>query len=284
MQGPFTVWRQYFLPQRFLTWAAGKLAFCQIRWFKDWAIRRFIRLYEVNVEEAEVSELSAYASFHHFFIRKLKAGLRPIDPLAEGLCSPCDGSISQIGKIQQDTLVQAKGRDFTLKALLGDESLAPAFKNGRYATIYLAPKDYHRVHMPCAGTLTSMQYIPGKLFSVNPLTANYVDQLFAKNERLVTTFTNEKGQFAIVLVGAMLVGSVFTRWGGRCVAHSNPKNLKVNYPNKKEQHITLDKGEEMGYFSLGSTVILLFPENLNWEPDITQLTNVVVGQRIGRYF
>lgn len=281
VQVPFDVWRQYFLPQRTLTWIAGKLAYCEIPWFKNWAIKRFIRLYGVNVEEALESNPEAYASFHDFFIRRLKPLRRPINSSPHAITSPCDGTISQIGRINHQTLIQAKQHSFTLGALLGDEEKASPFIDGHYATIYLAPKDYHRVHMPCAGTLEHLTYIPGKLFSVNPLTAAHVPQLFARNERVVTLFKSPHGQFAVILVGAMLVGSIFTRWSGHLTPHCGKNVLSINYPDTPERHIALDKGEEMGYFSLGSTVILLFTKNQSWEHELAQHSRIVVGQRIG---
>lgn len=281
MQVPFDVWRQYYLPQRTLTWMAGKLAYCEIPWFKNWAIRRFIRLYGVNVNEALESSPEAYRSFHHFFIRQLKPNSRAIDNSPSSIVSPCDGTISQIGKIEHETLIQAKNHSYTLGALLGDEQKAKPFIDGHYATIYLAPKDYHRVHMPLAGTLENLTYIPGKLFSVNPLTADHVPQLFARNERVVTLFKNPHGTFAMILIGAMLVGSIFTRWSGHLTPHRGKTKISINYPDRPERHITLDKGEEMGYFSLGSTVILLFTKDQSWEQELAQHSRIVVGQRIG---
>jgi phosphatidylserine decarboxylase len=281
---PFTVWRQYFLPQQLLTRFAGKLAHCQIPWFKNWAIRRFVRLYPINLTEALEPRPENYPSFHHFFIRQLRSDCRPIDSSPDGICSPCDGTVSQIAPIKQNTLLQAKGRIFTLEALLGDHTLARSFINGHYATIYLAPQDYHRIHMPCAGTLQHLHYIPGKLFSVNPLTANHVDNLFARNERAIAVFKHPHGSFAMILVGAMIVGSIFTRWSGYLTPHRKEKILRINYPETPSQHISLDKGEEMGYFSIGSTVILLFGEKLQWEQSITPCSRVMVGQRIGRFF
>jgi len=280
---PFEVWRQHLVPQRLLSAIYGKLSHCKWTWFKNWAIQRFIRLYGINIDEAVLTDPTAYPSFHEFFIRHLNPSLRPLDSTREGIASPCDGTISQIGSIENGTLIQAKGRQYSLKALLGDHPLASSFKNGRFATIYLAPKDYHRVHMPCTGTLESVRYIPGKLFSVNPLTTTHIDSLFAKNERVVSIFNSKHGRFAVILVGAMIVGSISTRVNGTLTPPRRNEIVNIDYPNSPEQHITLDKGEEMGYFSLGSTVILLFTENLSWEQELTQHTRIVVGQRIGHY-
>lgn len=283
MQYPFAVWRQYCLPQHALTRFAGLMSHNKIPWLKDYLIRWFIDRYQVDLNEAVNSELQAYPSFHDFFIRKLKPALRPIDAGAQSICSPCDGTISQMGKINQGALLQAKNHTYSVEALLGSEADAQAFHNGNFITIYLAPKDYHRVHMPFSGTLTHLRYIPGNLFSVNPTTTNSVENLFARNERVVTFFKHDRGSFAIILIGAMLVGSIYTRWGGSVKPHRAKKMMQIQYPQTPNQHIKLDKGEEMGYFSLGSTVIVLLAEDLDWEYDVSQNTRLVVGQRIGHF-
>ncbi|MCS5710164.1 archaetidylserine decarboxylase [Candidatus Berkiella aquae] len=283
MQVPFEVWRQNYLPQHFISWCYGKLSHCQIPWFKNWAIQRFIRLYGINMQEAIEQDATAYPSFHDFFIRHLKPELRPVDHTPNAVCAPCDGVISQIGRIENGTLVQAKNHSYSVSALLGGDIDPKPFQNGHFTTIYLAPKDYHRVHMPCLGTLERMSYLPGDLFSVNPLTATHVDQLFARNERVVSLFKNQEGPFAMVLVGAMIVGNIATRWAGHISSQRNKEPLHIQYPQTQEQHIVLDKGEEMGYFSLGSTVIMLFAENLRWEKEYSQDSRIVVGQRIGQF-
>lgn len=283
MQVPFEVWRQNYLPQHFISWCYGKLSHWHNPAFKNWAIKRFIRLYGINMSEAIEQDPTAYACFHDFFIRHLKPELRPIDRAPNVICAPCDGAISQIGNIDNGTLVQAKNHSYSVSALLGNAIDPKPFQNGRFTTIYLAPKDYHRVHMPCHGTLQQMSYIPGDLFSVNPLTATHVDQLFARNERVVSLFKNEQGTFAIVLVGAMIVGNIAMRWAGHLSSQRNKEMIHVQYPQTQEQHIVLDKGEEMGYFSLGSTVIMLFAENLRWEKEYSLDSRIVVGQRIGHF-
>lgn len=283
MQVPFEVWRQNFLPQHFISWCYGKLSHCQTPWFKNWAIQRFVRLYGINMSEAIEQDPTAYDTFHDFFIRPLKPELRPMDNTEGGICSPCDGVISQIGNIDNGALIQAKNHTYTVNDLLGNVIDPKPFQNGHFTTIYLAPKDYHRVHMPCRGTLQEMAYIPGDLFSVNPLTAEHVAGLFARNERVVSLFQNEQGTFAMVLVGAMIVGNIATSWAGHISSQSNKQILHVKYPQTQEQHIVLDKGEEMGYFSLGSTVIMLFAENLRWENGYSQDSRIVVGQRIGHF-
>ncbi len=283
MTTPFKVWRQHIAPQGLISTIYGKLSHCECPWFKNWAIKRFIRLYGINIHEAIETRPEAYASFHDFFIRHLDPKQRPIDNTPNVVVSPCDGTISQIGAITEGTLIQAKGKTFTVDALLGGHPLAHEFVNGKFATIYLAPKDYHRVHMPLEGTLRSVCYLPGKLFSVNPQTAENVDALFAKNERVVSFFDSEQGPFAIVLVGAIIVGSITTSYNGTLTPPRGKEVVQFDYPNSKNQHIKLDKGEEMGYFSLGSTVIVLFTDKLRWAKELSQHTRIVVGQRIGHY-
>ncbi|MGD9592032.1 MAG: archaetidylserine decarboxylase [Candidatus Berkiella sp.] len=233
------------------------------------------------MSEAVEEDPFAYPSYHEFFIRRLKPSVRTIDPSPNSIVSPCDGEISQIGSIEKNTLVQAKGKSFTVSSLIGSETDAKPFENGKFITIYLAPKDYHRVHMPLPGTLTHIRYIPGKLFSVNPLTTSHIDNLFAKNERVVAFFKHDQGSFAIILVGAMIVGSIFTRWGGTLTPHRARCTKDILYPQTPEQHIKLDKGDEMGYFSLGSTVIVLLDEKAGWGYDLNQNSRLVVGQGIG---
>ncbi|MBS0288228.1 MAG: phosphatidylserine decarboxylase [Proteobacteria bacterium] len=281
MQYPLKVWRQFWLPQHALTRFGGWLSHSETPWLKNYLINYFLKRYDVNMDEAIQEDPFAYPSYHEFFIRHLKPELRPIDPSPAAICSPCDGEISQIGNIEQGTLLQAKGKTFTVSALLGSESDAQIFEKGKFVTIYLAPKDYHRVHMPLAGTLSHLRYIPGKLFSVNPLTTNHIDNLFAKNERVVTIFKHDQGSFAIILVGAMIVGSIFTRWGGNMTPHRDKEMKVIQYPQLNEHHVKLDKGEEMGYFSLGSTVIVLLDEKAGWEYDLSQNSRLVVGQGIG---
>jgi len=278
---PLKVWRQHLVPQHALTTFAGMLSHSEIPWLKNYLIRYFLKRYNVNMNEALEPNPFAYPSYHEFFIRRLKPGSRPIDASPTSIVSPCDGTISQMGKIEGNSLLQAKGRHFSLEALVGSHEDAKAFENGHFATIYLAPIDYHRVHMPLSGTLTHLRYIPGELFSVNPLTTDHVDNLFARNERVVTFFKHDHGSFAIILVGAMIVGSIFTRWGGNVTPHRAKKILDISYPNLPEQHIRLDKGDEMGYFALGSTVIVLLDAKMQWEYDLSQNSRLVVGQGIG---
>lgn len=281
MQYPINILRQYLVPQHALSRFAGMLSHCEIPWLKNYLIQWFLKRYNVNLQEAIESDPYAYPSYHEFFIRQLKPHLRPIDPSPVSITSPCDGAISQIGKIEQGTLVQAKNKSFSVSALVGDAEDAKCFEKGHFTTIYLAPIDYHRVHMPLSGTLTHLRYIPGDLFSVNPLTTDHVDNLFARNERVVCFFKHDHRSFAIILVGAMIVGSIFTRWGGNIKPYRGKEILNISYPQTPEQHIRLDKGDEMGYFALGSTVIVLLDENMHWEYDLSENSRLVVGQAIG---
>ncbi len=278
---PYKVLRQYCIPQHALTRFGGWLSHSEVPWLKNYLISYFLKRYNVNMKEALIEDPYAYPSYHEFFIRHLKPELRPIAAGKHTICSPCDGEISQLGNIEQGTLIQAKGKTFSVNALLGSEEDAKPFANGKFMTVYLAPIDYHRVHMPLSGTLTHLRYIPGNLFSVNPLTTDHIDNLFAKNERVVAFFKHDQGSFAIILVGAMIVGSIFTRWGGHITPHRANETRDIHYPQLPEQHIKLDKGDEMGYFSLGSTVIVLLDENAGWEYALTQNSRLVVGQEIG---
>jgi phosphatidylserine decarboxylase len=279
---PFSVRRQHFLPQHLLSRFAGLVSHCPVKWLKNEIIRRFINHYQVDMEAALAPDYESYRSFHDFFTRHLKPDARPIDPSLDSICSPSDGVISEMGEISGSQLLQAKGRSFSLGALLGCENDAKLFENGHFMTIYLAPKDYHRVHMPFGGKLLKQRYIPGKLFSVNPLTAKHVDNLFARNERVVTLFNHPQGDFAVILVGAMLVGSITTTWGGTITPSPHQEIVTQSYPQTEDRHILLNKGEEMGYFSLGSTVIVLFPTNVSLKDNLSSQSPLVVGQAIGQ--
>ncbi|WP_047397034.1 archaetidylserine decarboxylase [Chitinibacter sp. ZOR0017] len=245
---------QHVLPKRLLTELLGNLAGRQAGSLTTQVIKSFIAKYQVNMAEAANPDPASYATFNEFFTRPLKAGARPI--AAAPLVCPVDGAISQLGKIEQEQIFQAKGKHFTATALLGgDAALAAPFRDGQFATIYLSPKDYHRIHMPCRGRLTEMIYVPGELYSVNPATARGVDALFARNERVVCMFDSEFGSFALVLVGATIVGSMATVWHG---VVNPPRANAVWRKSYLDQQIVLEKGEEMGRFLLGSTVVLLF--------------------------
>ena len=221
-------------------------------------IRRFVAHYGVDMAEAAQPSIDSYATFNDFFTRPLRVGARPISEAA--LVCPVDAAISQFGPIEHDQIFQAKGHSYSTRALLGgDQTLAHRFNHGHFATLYLAPKDYHRIHMPCEGRLTRMVYVPGDLFSVNPVTARHVPSLFARNERVVCVFETAFGPFVNVLVGATIVGSVATVWHG---VVNPPRTREIREWTYEGQNIVLAKGAEMGRFLLGSTVVMLFPRNV----------------------
>ena len=261
---------QYLLPKQALTHFAGWVASRERGWVTTEIIRRFVARYRVNMDEALDSDISSYRTFNAFFTRALKPGVRPVAQAA--LVCPVDGAVSQFGPIAGDQLFQAKGHHYSTTALVGgDAALAAQYDNGSFATIYLSPRDYHRIHMPCAGRLTRMIYVPGDLFSVNPVTARGVPGLFARNERVVCVFESARGPFVLVLVGATIVGSMATVWHGVV----NPPRSKAvrewRYPAAGQPEVMLKQGEEMGRFLLGSTVVMLFPKgplrfNQDWLP------------------
>jgi phosphatidylserine decarboxylase len=235
-------------------------------------INWFIKRYQVNMAEAANPDVAFYKTFNEFFTRPLKRGARPIAQ-ADFIC-PVDGAISQFGSIEKDQIFQAKGHSYSTTALVGgDNALAAKFENGHFACLYLSPKDYHRIHMPCSGTLKSMTYVPGALFSVNPTTAQGVPGLFARNERVVCEFTStQHGSFIMVLVGATIVGSMATVWHDAASGIINPPRIaKTKTWNYSDKNITLKQGDEMGRFLLGSTVVMLFENealqfNADWQP------------------
>ena len=269
MFGRLSVLPQYLLPKRGLTQFAGRIARAQGGRATTRLIRWFVGKYGVDMSEAENPDIASYASFNDFFGRPLKPGVRP---LADAdFISPVDGAISQFGAIDDHHILQAKGHRFTTTQLLaGDAALADRFRHGSFANLYLSPKDYHRLHMPCAGRLQRMIYVPGALFSVNPTTARGVPGLFARNERVVCVFDSEThGRFVMVLVGATIVGSMATTWHGVV----NPRRTGVIAEwEYADRTIALEQGEEMGRFLLGSTVIMLFEKdvidfNADWRPE-----------------
>ena len=270
---------QYLIPQLTLSKGLGVLASCEKpQWLKEKILAWYVRHYQVDMSAAENPELSNYKHFNDFFTRKLKVHARPINADDNVIVSPVDGAISQIGNIQDDALIQAKGKTFSLSALLGDSTVAP-FENGLFTTLYLSPRDYHRIHMPYAGQLQWMRYIPGKLFSVNPTATREIDQLFAKNERLVCCFETSFGPMIIVLVGAMIVASMATVWSGVVNKIRQPNVQTTHYKN---QSIQIRKGMEVGQFLLGSTVIVLLPNrhHLTWCPELKPEDSVQFGQKL----
>lgn len=268
---------QYLLPKKALTVFAGWVAGGRWGWITTAIIRRFIRRYQVNMAEAAEPDAASYASFNEFFTRALKTEARPLAP-ARFVC-PVDGAISQFGAIAQDQIFQAKGHSYSTSALLaGQDNLAQAFQDGHFATLYLAPKDYHRVHMPCAGSLKRMIHVPGELFSVNPVTARGVPGLFARNERVVCLFDTDHGPMALVLVGATIVGSMATVWHG---VVNPPRTGTVREWTYAPGQVRLRQGEEMGRFLLGSTVVLLWPKTtLAFDPEWAPSRAVRVGEKM----
>ncbi len=270
---------QHLLPKTGLTRMAGRVAGAKGGVLTPRLIRWFARTYGVDMSEAENSDLASYASFNDFFTRPLKAGVRPLAD-ADFVC-PVDGAISQFGAIDDHHILQAKGHRFTTTELVGgDATLAAQFRHGSFANLYLSPRDYHRLHMPCDGTLTRMIYVPGALFSVNPTTARGVPNLFARNERVVCVFdSGEHGPFVMVLVGATIVGSMATVWHGVVNPKRTGKPSEWTYP---ERDIVLKKGEEMGRFLLGSTIVMLFPQGtIAFNPDWAPERPVRLGEMMG---
>lgn len=272
---------QHLVPQHLLSRLAGKLANATTPWLKNMMIKRFIQHYGVNMAEALQSEPEDYACFNDFFTRALKPGARIIADADNALVSPADGVVSAAGNITGDQLFQAKGKNFSLTALLGgSEAMANAFLDGNFVTVYLSPKDYHRVHMPCGGTLQKMLYIPGKLFSVNQTTSENIDDLFARNERVVCLFDTDAGPLAVILVGAMIVAGIETVWSGQ-VAPAAHGISETDYTSQQPA-IQLAGGEEMGRFKLGSTVILLSgPGAVKWQQSLEENTPLQMGEKIG---
>ena len=270
---------QYFLPKKLLSRGVGKLASAELGSVTTFLINSFINHYQIDMSEAKNKDITKFKTFNDFFTRELKKGARPIVADENALCEPADGMISEKGEIYKDAVLQAKGHYYSLESLLGGEpEEAKYFSDGDFVTVYLSPRDYHRVHMPLDGKLEKMIYIPGELFSVNPLTARNVDNLFARNERVICYFKNEKiGRFAVVLVGATIVASIATVFGG-VVAPSKEKTI---YHYEKDD-IFLNKGDELGRFLLGSTVICVFPKNkVSFAKGLEPETKVKVGQRLG---
>jgi phosphatidylserine decarboxylase len=272
---------QYLLPQHLLS--AFMFRTTRVRWrpFKALLIRAFLRLYRVDMTEARESDPGVYGTFNQFFTRPLRAGARPLAVREDAVACPADGVLSQIGTIAGDRIFQAKGRDYSLLELLGgNRAWAERLAGGLFATIYLSPRDYHRVHMPLAGTLRQMQHVPGRLFAVNPVTAAQVPRLFARNERVVCLFEGEPGPFALILVGAIFVGSMETVWAGQVTP---APRIRPDRIYEVDEAIHLEKGAEMGRFNMGSTVILLIgPNRSTWSPGLRTGDNVRMGERIGQ--
>ena len=273
---------QYLVPQHLLSRLTGRIASTRTAWLKNAIIRWFIRRYSVNMAEALHVNADDYASFNDFFTRALKEKARPIDDADDILVSPADGVISAIGDIANDLLIQAKGKHFELLELVGgDTEIAEVFREGSFVTVYLSPKDYHRVHMPLAGTLRKMVYVPGKLFSVNQTTSERIHGLFARNERAICIFDTDMGPLAVILVGAMIVAGIDTVWSGQITPAKH--GLSVEDYSSQHPAIQLGKGEELGRFRLGSTVILLAgPGALDWAEGFVENSAVQMGSMLAK--
>lgn len=272
---------QHITPQKTLSRTIGRIAECKNTWVKNTFIRQFVKKYQVDMSEAINSDPTSYRNFNDFFTRAIHPELRPICNEANSIVCPADGAISQLGGIEHGTLLQAKGHTYSLTSLLGgDAALSSQFLGGSFATVYLSPKDYHRVHMPLTGKLTKMIHIPGKLFSVNKVTAEQIPSVFARNERTVCLFDTEAGPMAVILVGAMIVASIETVWAGQVTPFN--KNV-VAWDYQELNDITIKKGEEMGRFKLGSTAIVLFGKDaIHWNESLAAETPTKMGMHFGK--
>ena len=278
MTSPF-IWLQYAVPQHLLSRLAGRAAASEQSWLKDRLIRRFVAAYDVDLGDA-AQGIDDFASFNAFFTRALKPGARPLADAGTAILSPADGAVSQLGTITAGRIVQAKGRDYSAAELLGHGAeAARRFEGGQFITIYLSPRDYHRVHMPAAGRLQSSVYVPGDLFSVNQQTAQGVERLFARNERLACLFDGPDGHFASVMVGAMIVAGIDTVWPHRFSGHARAPV----HEDFADTPVRLEAGAEMGRFYLGSTVVLLFePGRVEWREDLAPGSMLRMGEALGR--
>lgn len=271
---------QYLLPQHLLSQLMYVLTRARLRVWKDWQIRWFIRRYGVDMRVAEQSDPLAYENFNSFFTRALKAGARPVAAGLNEIVCPVDGAVSQIGGISKGRIIQAKGRDYSLLELLGgSEERAAPFLQGQFATLYLSPKDYHRIHMPVTGRLREMVYVPGRLFSVNALNVRGIPRLFARNERVAAIFDTEIGAMAVVMVGAMFVGSIETVWAGTITPPYRSRLQRWDYLT---QDTVIERGAELGRFNMGSTVIVLFESgDVTWNSALAAGSAVRMGQGLG---
>ncbi len=274
----FNLLLQYLLPQHILSRLVAKIANCRSFFIKKFIIKQYSKFYHIDMTEALEPNLDNYPTFNDFFTRALKPDARPIAADNQTIISPVDGKIWQIGAVNTK-MITAKGKSFTLDQLFADTKDATAFSNANFAVLYLAPSNYHRIHMPLAGKLEAMRHIPGKLFSVSPAVTDQIPDVFARNERVISLFNTPYGKMAVIFVGAIIVGSIETKWSG-VVTPSNQKDI-TNW-HYLEQNLTFAHGEEIGKFKLGSTVILLFPEGtMQWEKNLTPETPIKMGQKLG---
>jgi phosphatidylserine decarboxylase len=270
---------QYFIPQHFISSLVYRITRCETLWFKNILIKLFISVFDVDMTLANNPDPESYSSFNTFFTRELSPEARPISLDEKIILSPVDGAVSQVGGIENDTIIQAKGKSYTLKDLLVEDDLVTMFTGGTFATLYLSPKDYHRIHMPVSGQLKRMIYVPGKLFAVNSHTVRVVDSVFARNERVINIFNTNTGAMAMVMVGALNVGSMDTVWAGQITP---AKDRVINDTQYSEGDVQLQQGQEMGRFNMGSTVILLFPKDaMQWSDEMMAEKTIIVGEGIG---
>jgi len=270
-------WLQYPLPHHAISRLTHRLTRIRHPGLKDWAIRDFIRRFGVDMSEAAQPDPAAYPTFNAFFTRSLRPDARPLAAGSRDLACPVDGTVSQIGAIESGRVFQAKGQGFTTVELLGGDAAAAGFEQGQFATLYLSPKDYHRIHMPVDGTLTRMVHVPGRLFSVNPPTTRAVPRLFARNERVACLFDTPAGPMALVMVGALNVASIETVWAGEVTPPQRPRVQAWDYAGE----VQLAKGAEVGRFNMGSTVILLFAKDrIYWEETCMAGTPVRMGRKL----
>ena len=275
-------WPLLVLPHHLLSSIVRAVTRWRVDWFKNLIISAFIRHFRVDMSEATDSSPEHYPDFNSFFTRSLKPGVRPQPDMPDAIASPVDGRISQLGTISDGCLLQAKGRDFSLIDLLGgDAERAQAFQGGKFATLYLSPRDYHRIHMPCDGRLMETVFIPGRLFSVAPHTTRTIPNLFTRNERLIALFETSSGPMAMVLVGAIFVACMETVWEG--VIQPSRQGIRIRtFNTSNAEKIRLQRGDEMGRFNMGSTVILLYgPEQADWNPDLAAGQPLRIGQTMG---
>lgn len=279
----FHVSLQSLAPQHALSRFAGWVAHLECPKVKNFIIQRFIKKYGVDLSDAEINDPTLFEHFNSFFTRKLKKGSRPIAEGANILSSPCDGTVYQTGLISHEKSLQVKHAAFHVADLLGDSGTGKLFEGGQYLIAYLAPKDYHRVHIPTSAQLEWMRYIPGKLFSVNFKTAAHIPNLFSRNERVVMMFQTEKGPMVVIMVGAMIVGSIHTTWAGM-VAPRTEDVTTFHYADSDSQRIYFEKGQEIGYFCLGSTVICMFPQNqVRFTSHLGTGQSIRMGEKIAEF-
>lgn len=272
---------QFLLPQHTLARAVYRLTRCEWPPLKNFLIRAFCAWFSVDMSTAENTEPAAYRHFNEFFTRALRHGARPIATGPDAIICPVDGSISQIGALTGEEMVQAKNRSYDLESLLaGDQEAVRAFTDGRFATLYLAPRDYHRIHMPVTGKLRRMIYVPGRLFAVNNHTTRVINRLFARNERVISLFDTELGPLAVIMVGALNVGSMETVWAGPITPAPKRAITTTDY---RERQIVLQRGQELGRFNMGSTVILLFArKRIEWLSHLRADDPVTMGTALGQ--